>query len=472
VTTGYVYEPGVQATPIPAPAPSRVSVAFDDTALTWSPTWYGLDTLYPNLVTSYQIDRGRQFELDRTDTGRATVTIADQDGVLDPTNTSSPYVGRIEPLKQIQICRLSPHDGQWYSRFRGWIEEYDYQFDPSQRVNFLTLSCVDVFEILAAIQMSIGSFGTVPPADAPDGAADNVYYEDATMQDRILQILQDSGVPAAYSVVFSGNVRVWETTYSPGEPALDAIQEAADAEFPGVANAYGDRHGRLCVHGRYSKFHPQEVADSAGPTAWDFQVWNAGDAAAVEADPDQTTARIRRFAANRGLAKIINHAAATPVANPDGLPPTGPEMEAQLFEDTASQMSYGIRSWTAENLLTRESLPPGSDSLVETRKFAEYYVRNYCQPRNRVTDIAFRSIRPVAPYASAARATWHLLTKVDIADIVNVTVASPGGGGLDAVPYFVEGVHETVAPLNDEYDDITLTLDLSPQAYFDMDPWS
>ena len=44
--------------------------------------------------------------------------------------------------------------------------------------------------------------------------------------------------------------------FSPVRAPLDAIQTAADAEFPGVANVYVDRLGRLCVHGRLAKFDP------------------------------------------------------------------------------------------------------------------------------------------------------------------------------------------------------------------------
>ena len=455
----------------PSPVHSRVAVAFDAGALVWAPTWTGLDANYPNLVTSYSIDRGRQYELDRTDVGRATVEIADVDGVLDPTNPSSPYVGKIEPLKQVQINRFNPVDGNWYRRFRGWVEEYDYSFHPSQRVNMLTLTLVDIFEILAAIEMQL----TDPPSwgiECDKASAGNICWFDGDQIDtRINQILGQANIPDEFSIVFTGNVHLWGYPTSPGESALTAIQEAADAEFPGVANVYTDRYGRLCAHGRYARFHPAEVAASAGDTAWDWHHWHAGDSAAVAAAPG-STAHLRRFAVNRGLAKVINSAVATPVWVRDGStakPPTAAQLTGQLEQDLASQGTYGIRSWSAENLLTMESVDGLSDSLVETKRFAEYYVRNYASPRNRVTDIAFRTMCPGQPGATA---TWNLLSKVDIADQVDVTLASPGGGGLTGEPYFVEGVHETVQPLNADMDDITVTLDLSPQAYFDEDPWA
>ena len=123
----------------------RFNIAFDDPTLTWEPTWTRLDNT-DNLVTRYTIDRGRQYELDTTDTGRATVEITDTDGVLDPTNPSGPYYGQIEPLLQAVVQRWNPISSAWRTRFRGFIEDYDYDFDPSQRVNKLTISLVDLFE--------------------------------------------------------------------------------------------------------------------------------------------------------------------------------------------------------------------------------------------------------------------------------------------------------------------------------------
>ena len=120
------------------PTGGRVFIAFDSAEmLTWEPTWTQIDS-YANLVTSYTIDRGRQYELDHTDVGRAVVSIADVAGILDPTNGSGPYFGQIEPLKQIALCRYNPVAGAWYTRYRGWIEELTYDFDPSQKVNRLT----------------------------------------------------------------------------------------------------------------------------------------------------------------------------------------------------------------------------------------------------------------------------------------------------------------------------------------------
>src|SRR4029077_14883413 len=100
-----------------------------------------------------------------------TVAVADQDGILDPTNPSGPYYGQIEPLLQAAIQLHNPITGTWHTRFRGWIDELDYSFDPSQQVNRLTVSLVDIFEMLSAIVMLPGEFGVPAPVEVGGGAA-------------------------------------------------------------------------------------------------------------------------------------------------------------------------------------------------------------------------------------------------------------------------------------------------------------
>lgn len=432
----------------------RFLLAFDQGALEWDEAeWTRIDA-YDSLVTSYTIDRGRQYELDRTDTGRATVTIADRDGILDPRNHAGPFFGKINPLIQARLGRRNPVTGEWTTRYRGFVEEYDYQFDPSQRVNRLTISLVDQFEILSAIEMQPGRFGS--------GVGDDgqIQFDVAQMNGRIKKMLNDCGVEPHARVIFSGNVILHAQTYSAGESPMTVIQEAADGEYPGVSNVFCDRRGRFCVHGRFARFNPDTVAAGASVGAWDFQRWRVGDGLTVNASPTDT-AHLRSFGFQRGLSKIINQATATPTGIADA------DVAGQLVEDTDSIVQYGIRSWSATNLLTKSSMVDGADALTETRRFASYYVQNFARPWDRVQDVTIRSMRPDDPRAAA---TWKLLCEADISDAAQITVHSPGGGGFVADPYFVEGVHETNLPAGPDYDDVTMTLDLSPDA-FAANPW-
>lgn len=441
-----------------------VCLAPDDTTLEPNPTWFRLDDGFTR-VASYTIDRGRQFELDTTDGGESTVVINDIDGSLDPTNPGGPLYGKIEPLMQAGIARWNPVLEEWQPRFRGFVGEFDYVFDPSQQVNQLTMTLVDIYEVLQQIEMYPGSFGDTPPA----GSEGQVFFDNANVDDRLFQIYGNAALPDEFFVIFSGNVLLYETTYSAGESALTAMQEAADAEFPGVSNLYPDRFGRFVFHGRLAKFDPLGTAASTTPDRWDYQEWQAGDSAAVAGDM-ATIVQLREFAFNRGVSKVLNRALATPIGVADA------DVAGQIVEDLTSIGLRGQRTWTRQNLLTKEGLLDSSDALTETKRFATYIVDNYSTPHNRVTRLAFRPLPPTDPRAPAL---WKLLCQADIADSMRITVGSPGGGGFADEHFYIEGVHEQVdgrlragvADGDEGYDNVTMSFDLSPAALFDTDPF-
>jgi hypothetical protein len=445
------------------------------------------------------------------------------------------------PLIQARLAIWNPVLSAWYTRFRGFVESYVYDFDPSQRVNRVTISLVDIFEVVSAVQMFPGYFGDPPPTDL---TGQIVFMEDTLdgdvhgMQRRVVDIIGDSthstfslgscNLPPEFYVVFSGNISVHETSYSPGESAMAAIQDAVDAEFPAVSNVYGDRLGRLCVHGRYARFDP--LTTEASTPGWDFHDWKAGDQAAVTASPTDT-AHIRTFSISRDLGKIINYALASPFTNL-----TDPNFQAQVIQSTPSKELYGIRAWSSQDLIVKEGVSDGllkvtttavgvnaansatvnvasttgfptagrfllgkvltaytgktPTSLTgcgnhpataggeqiqtaadwdETKKYADYYIRNYQAPHNRIDEIGFRSINVSS---AGAAANWALLSEVDINDRVAITIGSPGGGGFAGKQFFVEGVHETYRPASPGLDDVTLTLDLSPADYYQDSPFA
>ncbi len=431
----------------------RIGVAFDDPTLEPTPTWTYL-TATDNLVAGYTKDVGRQFEFDRTDTGTATVTINDQDGVLDPTNSGGPYYTKIEPLLQIQIELLNPVTSVYHTRFRGFIRDFNYGVSPSQNVTRLEIDCVDLFEILTAIEMLPGQFGdTAPVADYGD-----IFFDNASAHDRVVQVMGNAGIPTEFYVVFTLNVDMQEYSYAAAENVLQVVQDVADAEFPTVSNVYCDRTGRLAVHGRDAKFHPVTTAAGAG-AAWLFNQWKAGDGTAVAASLSDT-AQIRTFSFNLGLSKVFNSAFCTPnkISTAD--------KAAQLQTDPTSIGQYGIRSWSAENLLILDGTTTGLDAKGECFLFAQYIINNYAAPHKRITDLTFKSLHPDDPRAAA---NWKLLCECDIADTIEVTVDNPGGGGYFAEDGFIEGVHEEVLPLNGEFALVTTSLDVSPLELYDDD---
>src|SRR4051812_30415147 len=460
-TTGPTATAAVTVTDIPDDAgtapQARFSLAFGSATLDAYPNWTAIDD-YPNLVTSYSIDRGRDYELDQFDTGTATVQILDPEGILDPTNPEGPFYGLIRPLLRAAICRRNPVTNTWRARYSGWVDEYSYEIDPSQLVNRLTITLVDLFELCSSAELQPGAWGT----NTDHG---NIEYPSAPADVRIRSVLRELRVPDRLSSLLYSPTIVQKTIYSPGESALTAIQEGADAEFPGVGNVFVDRIGRMCFHGRRGRFDPEGVSADAGDVAWNYHEWNVGDGEAVNFSPADT-AQVRALTYSRGLSKIINSAVATPQGASDS------EIQNQRVTDTQSIGIYGIRAWSATNLLTRigdRDEAHYANALTETRRFARFFLHNYKQPRRRINEITFRSVEPEDPRAAA---NWELLCLVDVGDTVTVTVANPGGGGFSAEQYFVEGVHEEAKAGTPEYDDVTITLDLSPRSYYSYDPWA
>ncbi len=440
----------------------RIGVAFNQDTLEPSPTWTYL-TDDDNLVAGYTKDVGRQFEFDKVDTGTASIIVNDAEGLLDFTNSSSAYTGHIQPLLQIKIELWNPVTSAYSTRFRGFIRDYNYNVQPwvyrdrhndPKGVTSLQLDCVDMFEILTAIEMQRGSFGDDPGASGfPD-----VWFSGKSAHLRALQVFGDAGIDSSWFHIFTLNVDMQPSTYSPSTPALQPLEDVADAEFPTLGNVYVDRLGKVAIHGRGAKFDPDNVAADAG-SAWAYNHWKCGDEEAVLASIADT-AQIREFAYNLGLSKVFNSAFCTPFNI------TPANVAGQYWKDDTSIGIFGFRSWSAENLLIDTGTTTGNIGRDECLLYAKFIVANYKDPHPRFTGLNFKSMNPDDDRAAA---TWKLLCECDIADAIDTTIKLPGSQGFNLEPGFIEGVHEEASPLGGDYAYVTTTLDVSPRANFDQD---
>jgi len=400
------------------------------------------------LVNGWTIDRGRSYELDKTETGTARITARDLNGWLDPTNATGPFYGQLDPMKPGAIALQNPVTGAWSTLFRGFVDEIEGEVDVSEKFIDTTISLVDHLDLLAAAEVVPDNAGTTVPA----GSEGNVYYAVQQVDDRIRAALADAGVDSSNTEIFSGNVEVQGIVYAPRATLLAVIQDAADAEFPGVSNFYVSKEGVLTFHGRFARFRP-DVAQ------YRIRTWNVGD---MTAAADTTVAPISGLTYSRSKTSIINAALATPQNIADA------DIAGQMSSDSASIDAYGTRSVSFENLITNQGDEASPNTAnAETKLFADYYVDNYKNPRNRISKLTFRSLPPDSPNGAAL---WALLCGIEISDIVHVTTSHPGGGGFDE-DFYVEGIHYE-ARVNPDYPDLTLTLDVSPKAYYDTDPFT
>lgn len=433
----------------------RVLVALDDDAMDPTPTWTRLDD-EPNLVAGIEITRGRQTEFDQTDTGTATVHLNDRTGDFDADNTTSPYFDRLDG-RQVMLQVQNPITGNWKTQFRGVIENYGYDLHPSQLLSNVQVECVDAFAYLAEVEMIPGLFGQTP-AEGKTKNDGTVAYIGDTVQVRIENLLQDAQWPDALTRVFTGNVTVMETAYDPGDSILVALRDAADAEFPGIAQVFVNAAGVVCFHGRRARFDPDGTALG---TDWEFTRWHAGDGDAIGDDPDQAQVR-PPLRWTRPRSRIINAAMAYPRDTSSG---AEARLPGQIVIDSASRTAYGYRSWSAPDLITLEGTTTGLDNYEESRLYASHYVANYAAPHTRCEAVSFKSISLEHP---AAEQTWALLVGQDISDMVVLTVGYPGVTAV-ARDYYIEGSQMSIRPLNSDMDMVELTLNISPAAYYNTD---
>lgn len=442
----------------------RILIAPDDGPLVASPTWVRIDDT-DNLVANIEIDRGRQSEQEQTDTGTMTVQLNDTTGLFDPANTLSSWFGKLDG-RQILCQVYDPTTSTWESQFRGLIDYATFDVNPATGpdgkpiVANVQLECVDIFDYLAGLQM----------VAAIDPATSNPYFGDAisdgvivyaqtagNIDDRMIQALTEAGIDPSMYVVFTMNVSGAEAKYDPGDTTLQVLRDCADAELPMIANIYVDRQGRFCAHGRYARFDPDDVAAGASAGAWDFTRWKAGDGAAIALDSERAQIRVLSF--SRGRRDVVNAACAWP----QGLAQS--EVPDNTYVDSTSWDTFGAHPLPPlENLLIAAGTTTGNTAKAECALYAELYVKNMKDPLEVIRTLTVKAIRPDDARAAA---TWPLLTKADISDIVNLSVGYSGtdGVGIQDTDYYIEGVHKQIVPLNPTHDYVEVTYDVSPAVW-------
>lgn len=440
-----------------------VAVAWDDDWNEEAPSWSRLDDNPGYRVQEFEIDRGRDYEMDTTDTGRAIIRLKDKVGDFDPTNVASALAEKLDPGKPAGIGLWNPVASRFNTIFRGNVASITSTLHRTKRWMDVEIELVDGLNQAARMEL-------VPeaPFDAGGSSINGgniVYDEDLTtdaVQTRILAALDQMGWPTALRQIFTGNVKLWETTYAPRTALLNVIRDAADAEFPGVANVYINRQGDFTFHGRLARFNPQTTADNnheTSSTEWEFESWVVGDDHACSLDPD-CVRLAPPLVWSRDEENLYTSAIATDKNIDDD------DIAGQYVEDATQIGKVGTRTWSAEGLLTAGG--EGTTAIEETAKFSTYYRDNYARALTRVPVITVVSQDPAGRHGEA---TWRFLSRVDISDVVRLKTFHPWGtGGFDD-DFYVEGVHYQARKGPGRFLIVECRVDLSPAGYYDFNPW-
>lgn len=89
---------------------------------------------------------------------QARFRIIDQNGDFNPQNTSSPYYGRLVPLRKIRFGAL--YSGNIYYQFSGYITSYDYSYPKDQEIGYVDITAVDGFRLLNLVGLTSVSGAT------------------------------------------------------------------------------------------------------------------------------------------------------------------------------------------------------------------------------------------------------------------------------------------------------------------------
>jgi hypothetical protein len=109
-------------------------------------------------VTQCYISRAFNRSSDSFTGGTARVTFVDESGQFNPANTGSSLYGKIKPMRKIRFT--AEYLGVTYNLGSFYVQEWNYQsptgFDPA----YVTLSCVDGFQLLNLTTITTVTGGT------------------------------------------------------------------------------------------------------------------------------------------------------------------------------------------------------------------------------------------------------------------------------------------------------------------------
>jgi hypothetical protein len=163
--------------------------------------------------------RGRNRILNNFEAGTATVVLEDANGDWNPQNTSSPYYGKLLPLRKIRIW-ADYDDGSGLERYyiySGYIVSYDNSFRLGiDEISSVTLQCVDAFRLFQNVNIS-----TVAGTSAGQ-----------TTGARIENLLNLASYPSSQRLIDAGNSTV-QADPATSRTLLGACQTIEQTELGG-----------------------------------------------------------------------------------------------------------------------------------------------------------------------------------------------------------------------------------------------
>ena len=250
-----------------------------------------------NQVNKVSIRRGYNLLQEEFQAGVATVTLLDPNGDWNPTNPSSPYFGKLVPLRKVRISAEEKY------LFSGYTTAYNYTWDKEQNIGYVNIELVDAFRLL-----NMSNITTVTGATAGE-----------TTGSRVTDILNTIGFPTSMRDIEAGSTTVQA---DPGT-SRTSIQAIRNMEFSEQGGFYFEPSGNAKFISRLS------IQQKSGVNPTFFS-------------NDGTGITYRNIVTALDDKLVIN---TTSITRAGGT--------AQTASNTASQIKYFPHSYTATDLLVQ-----------------------------------------------------------------------------------------------------------------------
>lgn len=99
-----------------------------------------------NQVSKIRTTGGYNLLQGQFNASQMNIRIIDPNGDFNSQNTSSPYYGKIVPLRKIRFGAV--YSGTTYYQFSGYIISYDYSYPKDQEIGYVDITAVDGFRLL------------------------------------------------------------------------------------------------------------------------------------------------------------------------------------------------------------------------------------------------------------------------------------------------------------------------------------
>lgn len=250
-----------------------------------------------NQVNKITIRRGYNLLQEQFQAGTASIRVIDPNGDWNPTSVTSPYAGKLVPLRKVRISA----DNEFL--FSGYTTAYNYTWDKEQNIGYVDIELVDAFRLF-----NMSNITTVTGASAGQ-----------TTGQRITNILDTIGFPISMRDIEAGSTTVQA---DPGT-ARTSLQAIQNMEFSEQGAFYIQPSGDAQFKSRLSI----QKKSGVNPTFF---------------SNDGTGISYRNIVTALDDKLIINQTSITRAGG-----------TAQTASNTASQIKYFPHSYTATDLLVQ-----------------------------------------------------------------------------------------------------------------------